>query len=108
MKYDPVEIFKALSNPSRLEILKFVYESDVAGTYEGKLECCEKCSCMGDITERVHLAPSTISHHIKELVRAGLVNVEKDGKFVRLLPNPEALDTVSTFVDSVRSTAVRK
>lgn len=108
MKYDPVEIFKALSNPSRLEILKFVYKSGVAGTFEGKLECCEKCSCMGDIVDRFHLAPSTISHHIKELVRAGLINVERDGQFVRLMPNPEALEAVSQFTESVMANGVRK
>lgn len=108
MQYDAVEIFKALSNPSRLEILKFVYQSGVAGTYEGKLECCEKCSCMGDIVEKFHLAPSTISHHIKELVRAGLVKVERDGQFVRLLPNPEALEAVSVFTESVKASVGRK
>jgi ArsR family transcriptional regulator len=108
LEYDPAEIFKALSNPSRLEILKFVYESGVAGTYQGKLECCEKCSCMGDIVGRFHLAPSTISHHMKELARAGLVRVERDGQFVRLLPNPEALEAVSGFVDSMKDSAGRK
>jgi ArsR family transcriptional regulator len=108
LQYDPVEIFKALSNPSRLEILKFVYQSGVTGTYDGKLECCEKCSCMGDIVGKFHLAPSTISHHIKELVRAGLVNVERDGQFVRLLPNPEALEAVSAFTESVMAGVDRK
>lgn len=105
MEYDPVEIFKALSNPSRLEILKFVYSTGVKGTFEGELACCEKCSCMGDIVGKFKLAPSTISHHIKELVRAGLINVERDGQFVRLLPNPEALEAVTDFVGSVSASA---
>jgi len=108
LEYDPVQIFKALSNPSRLEILKFVYKSGVTGTFEGKLECCEKCSCMGDIVGKFKLAPSTISHHIKELVRAGLINVERDGQFIRLLPNPEALEAVSAFTDSVLASTVHK
>jgi ArsR family transcriptional regulator, arsenate/arsenite/antimonite-responsive transcriptional repressor len=108
MEYDPVEIFKALSNPSRLEILKFVYESGVSGTFQGKNACCEKCSCMGDIVGKFKLAPSTISHHIKELVRAGLIKVERDGQFIRLLPNPEALEAVSMFTDSMLASAARK
>ena len=63
---------------------------------------------MGDIVDRFHLAPSTISHHIKELVRAGLINVERDGQFVRLMPNPEALEAVSQFTESVMASGVRK
>jgi ArsR family transcriptional regulator len=105
MRYDPVEIFKALSNPSRLEILKFVYSSGISGTIQGKAVCCEKCSCIGDIVGKFNLAPSTISHHTKELVRAGLVKVERDGQFVRLVPNPEALEAVASFTDKVIKSA---
>jgi ArsR family transcriptional regulator len=101
VKYDPVEIFKALSNPSRLEILKFIYQSGFTGTLEGESVCCEQCSCMGDVVEKFHLAPSTISHHAKELVRSGLVKMERDGQFMRLLPNPEALEAASAFMETV-------
>ncbi len=101
MKYDPVEIFKALSNPSRLEILKFIYESGFTGTLEGGSMCCEQCSCMGDVVGKFNLAPSTISHHAKELVRCGLVRMERDGQYMRLLPNPEALEAAAEFMDKV-------
>ena len=105
MKYDPVEIFKALSNPGRLEILKFIYSSGMSGMIEGEASCCEKCSCMGDIVKKFNLAPSTISHHAKELVRAGLVKVERDGQFIRLVPNPEALEAVGAFTNKVMDSA---
>ena len=101
MEYDPVEIFKALSNPSRLEILRFIYTSGVTGTMDGQEFCCTECSCMGDVVNKFDLAPSTISHHTRELVRTGLVKVERDGQFVRLLPNPEALRAASAFLDAV-------
>jgi ArsR family transcriptional regulator len=77
MEYDPAKIFKALSNESRLEILKSLYQEGISGTLEGQEACAEKCSCVGDIVERFRLAPSTISHHIKELAMAGLVKVER-------------------------------
>ena len=80
MKYDVVEIFKALSNESRVEILKAVYKSGASGIYEDKNRCCETCSCMGDMVKKLGLAPSTISHHTKELVRAGLIKCERDGQ----------------------------
>ena len=101
MEYDPVKIFKALSNESRLEILKSLYREGISGTLEGNEACAEKCSCVGDIVERFRLAPSTISHHIKELAMAGLVKVERNGQFIRVFPNPEALEAVSAFSESL-------
>jgi ArsR family transcriptional regulator len=101
VEYDPVRIFKALSNESRLEILKSLYQEGISGTLEGQDPCMEKCSCVGDIVERFRLAPSTISHHIKELALAGLVKVERNGQFIRVFPNPEALKAISTFSDEL-------
>lgn len=109
MEYDPAKIFKALSNESRLEILKSLYQEGISGTLEGQEECAEKCSCVGDIVERFRLAPSTISHHIKELAMAGLVKVERNGQFIRVFPNPEALKAISVFSESlVREIDVKK
>lgn len=109
MQYDPVRIFKALSNESRLEILKSLYQEDISGTLQDQRECAECCSCVGDIVERFRLAPSTISHHIRELAMAGLVKVERNGQFIKVFPNPEALEAISAFSDSlVRGIEVRK
>lgn len=101
MQYDPVKVFKALSNESRLQILKSLYQEGISGTLQGRDVCAETCSCVGDIVERFRLAPSTISHHIKELATAGLVRVERNGQFIRVLPNPEALQALSSFCDSL-------
>ena len=109
MEYDPSKIFKALSNESRLEILKSLYREGISGTMEEQETCIEKCSCVGDIVERFRLAPSTISHHIKELATAGLVRVERNGQFIRVFPNPEALKAISAFSESLlRDIDVRK
>jgi len=101
VEYEPAKIFKALSNESRLEILKSLYREGISGTLEGQETCAEKCSCVGDIVERFRLAPSTISHHIKELALAGLVKVERNGQFIRVFPNPEALKAISAFSESL-------
>jgi ArsR family transcriptional regulator len=101
MEYDPVKIFKALSNESRLEILKSLYLEGISGTLKGQQPCAENCSCVGDIVERFRLAPSTISHHIRELAMAGLVKVERSGQFIRVFPNPEALEALSAFSNSL-------
>ena len=64
-------ISKALADPKRFEMLEKIGESYQAPT----------CSC---VREWLGLAPATVSHHLKELETAGLVQVERDGKFARL------------------------
>ncbi len=61
-------ISKALADPSRFEMLQRIAASKEAPT----------CSC---VREWLGLAPATVSHHLKELESAGLVNVERDGKY---------------------------
>lgn len=108
MNYDPARLFKALSNESRLKILEAVCEEGISGTLKGRKACVEKCSCVGDIVQRFQLAPSTISHHIKELFQAGLVKVEREGQFIRVFPNAEALKALSAFSHSLWGTARKR
>ena len=61
-------ISKAVSDPKRFEMLQRVSQSGPAPT----------CSCLRDCLQ---LAPATISHHLKELEVAGLVQVEREGKY---------------------------
>jgi ArsR family transcriptional regulator len=64
-------ISKALADPKRFEMLQRIGQSKEAPT----------CSC---VREWLHLAPATVSHHLKELENAGLVNVARDGKFAHI------------------------
>ena len=79
MEYDPVRIFKALSNESRLEILKALYQEGISGTLEGKQPCAEKCSCVGDIVEILQVPQPRASRHLAHLRKANLVRVRKSG-----------------------------
>ncbi len=98
---DLVKIFKALANRNRLEILKSVYEVGISGTCEACTPSVERCSCVGDIVERFKLAPSTISHHLKELSSAGLIEVEREGRFIRVIPGRESLQTMMDFAEAL-------
>ncbi|MCF7797975.1 MAG: metalloregulator ArsR/SmtB family transcription factor [Lentisphaeria bacterium] len=64
---DAIKIFKALSDPNRLRILKI-------------LQVRPLCVC--EITDILALATSTVSKHLSLLRDAGLINDEKDGKWV--------------------------
>ncbi|MEW6440365.1 MAG: metalloregulator ArsR/SmtB family transcription factor [bacterium] len=113
MEIDPVKVFKALSNQSRLEILKAIYQEGMSVTTslvaEKKVPSEKKCSCcVGDIMRKFRLAPSTISHHVRELAMAGLVRVEREGQFIRVLPNTNAMKVISDFVQSFAEEAGKK
>jgi ArsR family transcriptional regulator len=72
------EVFKALSNPNRLHIFMRL------------VSCCPpgiKCNsdaavrqCVGELGQDLEIDPSTVSHHLKELRRSGLIRVERRGK----------------------------
>ena len=68
---------KALGDPHRLQLLSLVMASGSA--------------CICDLTEPVALSQPTVSHHMKVLVDAGLLNREKRGKWVHFSVEPDAL-----------------
>ena len=57
-------IFRALSDPTRREILRLLQQGDLSA---------------GDLAERFPLAKSTFSGHLKVLKEAGLVVTERQG-----------------------------
>ena len=63
------EQLSALGHPLRLSILRFVVQSGEAG------------SSAGDIQAHVDLPASTLSHHLKRLVDAGLLTSRLQGTF---------------------------
>ncbi|RUM94995.1 MAG: transcriptional regulator [Thiothrix sp.] len=88
-------IFKALSNSHRLEIFRQLTGCCVPGTV------CEIDSvnslCIGELGKSLKIAPSTLSHHVKELNHAGLVRLERHGKRVQCSVDPEILQDLAGF-----------
>lgn len=70
-------VFKALSNPNRLQIYLEVLSHRQSGIAAPEAGCG-----IADLISKLSVGAPTISHHVKELVDAGLVTVEKNGKFV--------------------------
>jgi ArsR family transcriptional regulator, arsenate/arsenite/antimonite-responsive transcriptional repressor len=61
-------IAKALADPRRMSLLE---------TIAGERACpCQR------LREQFPVSKATISHHIKELVRAGLVDAHKEGQYL--------------------------
>ena len=59
-------IAKALADPKRLEILTMLSAGEM---------------CCGRIVERLGTPQPTCSHHIKELVRAGLLEIREERQY---------------------------
>ena len=73
------KISKALSDVNRLKILQFMQKN------QGKVECTHACKLLD-------LAQSSISHHIKKLVEAQLINQHKIGRNYHYSLNHEVWD----------------
>lgn len=86
------KIFKALSNPNRLELYLKIAEANES-SFEAQGECF-----VTDIINSFNIGAPTISHHIKELVNADLISTEKKGKFLICKVNEELVEEVSQLL----------
>lgn len=73
------KLSKALSDVNRLKILQFMQKN------QGKVECTHACKLLD-------LAQPSISHHIKKLVDAQLINQHKIGRNYHYSLNHEVWD----------------
>ena len=78
-------VFKALADPVRLRLMSIIAS---AGD--------EVCVC--DITPQFDVSGPTISHHLRVLREAGLVDCERRGTWVYYWPLPERLEWLSTLL----------
>jgi ArsR family transcriptional regulator len=80
-------MFKALGDPVRLRLAAMI----AAHT--------EICVC--DLIPHFAVSGATISHHLKVLREAGLIDCERRGTWVHYWVQPEALQSLSVLLQSV-------
>ena len=78
-------LLKAVADPVRLRLLSAIKATDAG----------EACVC--DLTPLVGLAQPTVSHHLKVLVEAGLLEREKRGTWAWFRIAPSRLDDIATI-----------
>lgn len=92
------ELFKALADPTRLQIL------DVLSQHTGTVCVCDLEGVVGLPDQQTGQRPRqpTISHHLKVLRAAGLVGYEKRGLWAYYFVRRERLAAVQELLDRLR------
>ena len=81
------DVSKSLSHPARIKILKMLNEMN---------------SCMvGSLVDKLPLAQATVSQHLKELKRVGLIDGEIDGPKVCYCVNNKVLSKAKNELDKL-------
>ena len=89
------KVFKALGDPVRLRLLSMIASRGEGG---------ETCVC--DLTPAFDLSQPTISHHLKLLRQAGLIDCERRGTWVYYWVLPGALDRLAAFLATPQTAAL--
>lgn len=87
------EIFKALSDPTRLMIVKLLGECSPNE--------CGGSLCVKSLAKKVGVTQSAVSQHLRVLRQAGLIQGERNGSFVHYSIDQERLEQ---FKDQLRET----
>ncbi len=81
------DLAKALSHPARIKILEILNESSI-------------CMC-GEIVDKLPLSQSTVSQHLKELKKVGLILGEIEGPKICYCVNTKMLIDAKTAFDKL-------
>lgn len=84
------KISKALGDKHRLSILQHI-------TKQGG---CAQCA---EIHEIIDLAQPSISHHVKILTEAGLIEAEKEGRHLKYTLNASVLENYLKFLQKLKN-----
>lgn len=83
-------ILKAVADPRRFELLERI----------ARAQCPLGCA---DALAALRISPATLSHHIKELETAGLIDVRREGKFAYLSLKPGVLAALAQSLASLET-----
>jgi len=92
------EIFKALSNPNRLKIflqLTTCCRPGTVGLYDQDTDV--DTMFVGDLGRELDVGKPTVSHHIKELRRVGIIRTERRGQNIACWVDPDIIAELKQF-----------
>ncbi len=77
------EFFKALSDPTRQQIVQCLKQ---------------KAKTPSELLEEIKITQPTLSHHLDSLKRAGIIDGEREGQFIRYSLNMSVIDSAMEFL----------
>lgn len=96
------EIFKVLGNEKRLDMLRWLkdpmnhFEKSTAHLSKNISE--KGGVCVGDIQEKAQMSPSTVSHYLKMMQQAGLLESERHGQWTYYRRNEEKIEEIVSLI----------
>jgi ArsR family transcriptional regulator, arsenate/arsenite/antimonite-responsive transcriptional repressor len=86
-------LFKALSDPTRREILTLLKDGDLTA---------------GAIADQFNISKPSISHHLDLLKQAGLVEAVKEGQFIYYSLNATVVDDIIKWFVEFKSKKTKR
>ncbi|MEU6470635.1 ArsR/SmtB family transcription factor [Streptomyces massasporeus] len=94
-----IEVFKALGNPARLQIMQWLKDPEAHfGAYEPIADRQTVGVCVTHIQAKAGLAQSTVSSYMSTLERAGLVRPTRIGKWTHYRRDEERLTRLARAI----------
>lgn len=92
-KDEPVDnlarMFRALGNPNRLRLFMNLLEESKLDLAKGRVHDCFLVKLLGGLGD---IGAPTVSHHVKELSDAGLIQTQREGKQLICSVDPKGLE----------------
>ncbi|UFJ40989.1 helix-turn-helix domain-containing protein [Brevibacillus humidisoli] len=94
----PIEVFKALSNDARLQILQWLKDPEAHFTPHEGVDMRETGVCVSQITKKLNMTQSTASQYLSMLQRAGLIKTVRIGKFTYYTRDEDAIRQIADYL----------
>lgn len=86
--------FKALANPNRLQLFLNLLEESRLDLAKGRVHDCFLAKLLGNLK----VGAPTVSHHIKELENAGLIETHREGKQLICTIQPDTIKALQAVL----------
>jgi DNA-binding transcriptional ArsR family regulator len=98
---EPIDVFKALSNETRLKILQWLKEPEKhfpkQGAHLPKEVSYKGGVCVGDIQEKAKASQSTVSHYLNMMQKAGLLESVRYNQWTYYRRNEEFIRQLAEY-----------
>ncbi len=99
---EPIEIFKALSNETRINILRWLKEPEEnfppQGTSLSEPVDLKGGVCVTSIQEKAGVSQSAVSNYLDIMQRCGLLTSERHGKWTYYRRNEETIKEFAAYI----------